>query len=137
MSWLSDAAQSGIGLLSRFANKSATVAVINGTTLTAGTVESGLGTLHGFLGAFVEAVKAKNYEAVTELSIDEALSIAGDLGVPYASLASALLPLLWPLINKEIASFGHLVSDGKGGFVTEAWASDPRHALTPDGKFKY
>ncbi len=93
--------------------------------------------MHGFIGSFSAALKAKNYEASTELSIDEALSIAGDLGVPYASLASALLPLVWPLINNEIAGFAHLLPDGRGGFVSKAWAEDPRHALNPDGSFKY
>ena len=31
---------------------------------------------------------------------------------------------------------GTVVSDGQGGFVTKAWADDPRHALNPDGTFK-
>lgn len=123
-------------MLEKFESKSTTVAIFDGKPLAASSVESGLGTLHGFIGSLVAAIKSKNYEETAELSIDEALSIAGDLGLPYAGLAASLLPLIWPLINKEIASFGQLVSDGRGGFVSKSWVENPRHQLNPDGSFK-
>ena len=31
---------------------------------------------------------------------------------------------------------GSVIPDGQGGFVTTAWANDPRHQLNSDGTFK-
>ncbi len=34
-------------------------------------------------------------------------------------------------------SSGELLSDGKGGFISKAWAEDKRHHLNLDGTFRY
>jgi hypothetical protein len=139
MSFLSSLTSGAFSFLQIFASKSTVVTTVDGVAITAGSIESGLGTVGGFIGAFSVAWKAKNYEAEAELSIDEALSVAADLGAPYAGLGATVLPLLWPLINKGIADIHlpPLVPDGRGGFVTQPWAADPREQLNPDGTFKY
>ncbi len=58
---------------------------------------------------------------------------------PIAALA---LPILEAMIRDYMARIragvaaGVIVPDGRGGFVTKAWADDPRHQLNPDGTFK-
>jgi hypothetical protein len=127
-----------LSFLRIFASKSTVVAMVDGVAITAGSVESSLATVGGFVSAFSVAWKAKNYEAEAELTIDEALTVASDLGAPYAGLGAAILPLLWPLINKGIADIHPpLAPDGHGGFVTKSWADDPREQLNFDGTFKY
>jgi hypothetical protein len=59
---------------------------------------------------------------------------------PIAALA---LPILEFAIRDYMAKLhadvanGLIIGDGRGGFVTKAWADDPRHALNPDGTFKF
>ncbi len=58
---------------------------------------------------------------------------------PIAALA---LPILESAIRDYMTKLragvtaGTVVHDGSGGFVTKAWADDPRHQLNPDGTFK-
>jgi len=49
---------------------------------------------------------------------------------------SALVQLGTHLVKAGLAD-GSLIPDGQGGIVTKAWAEDPRHALNPDGTFKF
>jgi hypothetical protein len=59
---------------------------------------------------------------------------------PIAALA---LPILEFAIRDYMAKLrsgvasGLIIGDGRGGFVTKAWANDPRHQLNPDGTFRY
>ena len=136
MSIVAAVADEAIVLLERFASKSTVLAQIEGLTVTAGGLEAGLGTVNGFISAFQAALKAKNYLTLSELTIEEAAAIAGDLGVPYAGLAAALLPFVFALINKGVTDIPNLVPDGRGGYVTKEWAANPRMQLNPDGSFK-
>lgn len=92
-------ADEGIRLLSKFANKSTVIGNVAGATVTVGGIEQSFGTLSGFYAEFAAAVKAKNYGLEAELGIDEALTIAAELGVPYAGLGATLLPFLFSAIN--------------------------------------
>lgn len=58
-----------------------------------------IGGMQGFLGQFEAAWRAKNYAAEAEIAVDEALKVAGDLGVPYAGLAATLLPIAFGLVE--------------------------------------
>jgi hypothetical protein len=93
MSLLSSLASGALSVLRIFASKSTVVSAVDGVAITAGSVESSLGTVGGFVSAFSAAWKAKNYEAEAELTIDEALTVASDLGAPYAGLGAAILPV--------------------------------------------
>jgi hypothetical protein len=73
-----------------------------------------------------------------EAVLIDALTVGGTLYPPLA--------LAQPLLTSAIKHYGSylragiangtIVSDGQGGFVTTAWAADPRHQLNPDGSFK-
>lgn len=91
-------------LLQELASKSTVLAEVGGASVTAGGVEASLGTVVGFYAAFMAAVKAKNYAAEVELGLEEALALAGDLGVPYAGLGATLLPFLFAGINNGMFS---------------------------------
>jgi hypothetical protein len=60
----------------------------------------------------------------------------------YPPLAIAL-PILQSLVIYEGAKIragladGSIIPDGQGGFVSKAWAEDPRHQLNPDGSFRF
>lgn len=71
-------------------------------TFTAAQLEAATGSLGSFLDAFQAALKAKNYDAATEIAVDEALIIAGDIGVPYAGLAAKVLPFLYAQGSKNL-----------------------------------
>lgn len=102
-----------IRLLQPLASKNTVLAKVGNMSVTAGGVESSLGTILGFYSAFSDAVKAKNYASEVELGLDEALAIAGDLGVPYAGLGAALLPFLFAAINNGV--FPGTGMDGRPG----------------------
>lgn len=104
MSAISAIADEGIRLLSAFSSKQTVVATVAGASVTVGGIEQSLGTVSGFYAEFMAAVKAKNYGLEAELGIEEALTIAGDLGVPYAALGATLLPFLFAGINNGMFS---------------------------------
>ena len=64
-------------------------------TFTSAQLQAATGSLGSFLDAFQNAIKNRNYDAATEITVDEALIIASDLGVPYAGLAAKVLPFLY------------------------------------------
>lgn len=102
-----------IKLLQPLASKSTVLVKVGSASVTAGGVEASLGTVLGFYSAFSAAVKAKNYGAEVELGLDEALAVAGDLGVPYAGLGATLLPFLFAAINHGV--FTGAGMDGQPG----------------------
>ena len=81
----------------------------------------------------------------TPAEIDATVTIITDLikvgAAVYPPLAVAS-PLIMSFVQYEAANIkaglaaGVIVPDGRGGFVSTAWATDPRHQLNPDGSFK-
>ena len=75
----------------------------------------------------------------TEAIMIDLLKVGGTF---YPPLAMAV-PILTAAIKHYGAYLragladGSIISDGRGGYVSKAWADDPRHALNPDGTFKY
>jgi hypothetical protein len=98
-SMIASAADWGISILSRFATKSTTVITVDGDKISAGDLESAAGTLSNFFAKYEAAVQAKNYTAEFELGIEEAVTIASDVGVPYAGLAAEILPFVFTIAN--------------------------------------
>ena len=137
MSLITTIADGAISLLQRFASKSTVLATVGGVSVTAGGLEASAATLGAFFTGLEADLKAKNYVAATEISLEEAVIIGGDVGVPYAGLAAQALPFAFGLINSGLLPYlATLVPDGQGGYVTKAWAADPRLELNPDGSFK-
>ena len=66
--------------------------------------------------------------------------------VKVGAAAYSPLAIATPLLTSAIKHYGtylragvaagYIVGDGQGGFVTKAWAEDPRHQLNADGSFK-
>lgn len=75
----------------------------------------------------------------TAAVILDLIKIGADVYPPLAFAA----PILSSYVRIEAAKLksgvaaGTILPDGRGGFVTQAWAADPRHQLNPDGSFKY
>ena len=137
MSLVSTVASAAISVLERFVAKTTVVATVGGVSVTAGALEASAATLGAFFTGLEAALKAKNYVAATEISIDEAVVIASDIGIPYAGIAVQVLPFVFGLVNAGLLPYlATLVPDGQGGWVTKAWVADPRLALNPDGSFK-
>jgi hypothetical protein len=69
-----------------------------------------------------------------------ALLKIGSVIDPEVGLAAPLIAKVitfgFHALKSGIAS-GNIIPDGAGGFVTKAWADDPRHQLNPDGSFKF
>lgn len=112
MSGLVDAA---ISLAKSFFKTTQVVTTVDGVTVTAGSLETAAGTLSAFLAQWQAAIKARNYAVTAELTIDEGLLIAKDIGVggiPVA-VAAALLPFIFQNINNGNLTAGSL-SDNAG-----------------------
>ncbi len=137
MSWLSDLIDTSLALAQKFVPANAKVEIA-GTTVTADELMSATGSLGTFFSAFAAAVKAKSIETGAELSIEEIVSLAAALGFgePFTGIAKMVLPLVFGAFNALAATPLVAVDGGWGGFVTEAWAKDPREQLNPDGSFK-
>jgi hypothetical protein len=71
------------------------VGAIAGNKITFGGLRKATSSLGSFIGDFEAAIAAKNYVSAVELTIEEALEIAADVGVPYAGLAEKVIPLLF------------------------------------------
>ena len=133
MSLLTGVADFAIGVLQKFASKSTVLTTVDGISVTAGGLESSLGTITGFTTAFAAAVKAKNLGSEAELGIEEAATIASDLGVPYAGLAATFLPWIFDAINTGVTLIedAQTVPDGQGGFIPKSWLADPHVQIDP------
>lgn len=78
--------------------------------------------------------------------IDRVEAILLDLvtiGAEFYPPMAIAVPLLQAIVKYEGMKIkaglanGTIIADGSGGFVSRAWADDPRHQLNPDGSFKY
>lgn len=78
------------------------------------------------------------------VDVADLLGIIGLVVPPVAVAANDLrefatiLTVIHALVSGALALglFMGLVPDGRGGFVSKAWAADPRHQLNKDGTFK-
>ncbi|MGO9008069.1 MAG: hypothetical protein ACLQIQ_08490 [Beijerinckiaceae bacterium] len=76
-----------------------------------------------------------------EDAVEIILEIAGLFFPPAAvaandlQLADAVINFFAPIVA-AIFIGQNLVPDGAGGYVSQAWAADPREQLNPDGTFK-
>jgi hypothetical protein len=129
-------------IIADLTSKSTVVGTVAGHTITAGNLETSVGTLGTFVTKFEAAVKAKNYESVAELTLEEVATIADDVGVPYAGIAEVVIPLLFDLANIAISSFradlasGKIMPDGRGGYVPAGNSHyDAKTGLFLDGPF--
>ena len=74
----------------------------------------------------------------TEAIMIDVLKVGASI---YPPLALAV-PILTAIIKdygmhlRAGIAAGTIIPDGQGGFVSTAWAKDPRHQLNPDGTFK-
>jgi hypothetical protein len=65
------------------------------------------------------------------------------IGAAYYPPLGPVAPFLEMFVRLEAhklkigISNGTIVPDGHGGLITKSWADDPRHALNPDGTFKF
>jgi hypothetical protein len=111
---------------------------IAGRIVTANQLETASGSLGTFFVAFYAAVKTKNFETGVEVTLEEAVTLAADLGLgePFTSIAERILPLVFGEFN-QIAAEPLIAVDGeRGGLVTQAWIDDPRHKLDAEGNFQ-
>lgn len=118
---------------------STTKLTVAGTAVSVGQFEAASGSLATFFSSLSTAIKAKSYASEAEIAIEEAVTIAADLGFgePITGIVSTLLPYVFGELNKIGAQPLIPVAGGAGGFVSTSWADDPRHQLNPDGSFKY
>ncbi len=71
------------------------------------------------------------------------LKFAAGFDPPLAMALPFVQPVIASVIRHWFASLrsglvtGEILPDGQGGFVSKAWADDPRHQLNPDGTFKF
>jgi hypothetical protein len=137
MNWLSDF----IALAVKIAGKlvpSTTKIALGGTAVTALQLETATGSLATFFSTMSTAIKAKSLESGGEVAIEEAVTIAADLGLgePITGIVAALLPDLFGALNQLGSEPLIPVAGGADGFVTKLWADDPRHQLNRDGSFR-
>jgi hypothetical protein len=106
--------------------------------ISASQLETAGGLFGGFFTEMQRAIQAKNFGADAEIALEDAVKIAAGLGFgePVTGIISALLPYAFDELNKFAGMPLTAVDGGLGGFVTNDWANDPRHALRPDGSFK-
>lgn len=78
-----------------------TVATIGTQPVTWSDLESSTTSIAGYFQAISAAIKAKNLAVGAELSIEEALTIAADLGIgePFTGILKTVMPLLFDIIN--------------------------------------
>lgn len=82
---------------------------------------------------------------MTNDEIDQTAAVVIDLlkvGASFYPPLAIAAPILSSFVQHQAAQLktglaaGTILPDGKGGFVSTAWATDPRHQLNPDGSFK-
>ncbi len=82
---------------------------------------------------------------MTNEQIDETAAVVIDLikvGSSFYPPLAFAAPILSSFVQHQAAQLksglaaGTILPDGRGGFVSSAWAADPRHQLNPDGSFK-
>ncbi len=83
---------------------------------------------------------------MTNDQIDETTTVVLDLikaGASFYPPLAIAVPILSSFVKHEAANLkagvaaGVILPDGKGGFVSSAWAADPRHQLDEHGNFKF
>jgi len=103
-------------------------------TLTVGDVEQHAATLSAMAAALLAGLAAGKYDK----QVAFAENMLGELGLIFPPAAMVERGVeVFLLINKMTAGRGPMVPDGRGGYVTQSWADDPRHQLDPDGSFKF
>jgi len=137
MSFLSDLVSKALAAIRKTLPASISVSSA-GTHVTAAELEKATESLATFFRAFYSAVKAKNMDAEIELTLEEAVTVASDLGFgePFTGLAKVILPLVFGEFNRIAAQPLLVIDSGYGGFVTQAWIDQPRHQLDGNGDFK-
>jgi len=110
---------------------------IGADTITVDQLGAASDSLVALFSAISAAINQKNLEATAELTVEGVVSIAADLGLgePWTGIAAKLLPIVFAEINSGTLT-ADLVPDGQGGFISKAWAEDPREQLNADGSFK-
>jgi hypothetical protein len=101
--------------------------------LTVGDVEHHAATLSAMAAALLTGLASGKYDK--HVAFAENLLAELGLAFPPAAMVEKGVEVFL-LINKMTAGRGHVVADGRGGFVTQSWADDPRHKLNPDGSFQ-
>ena len=74
----------------------------------------------------------------TEAIMIDLLKIGGTFYPPLALATPILTAIIkdYGVNLRTGLADGSVIPDGQGGFVTTAWANDPRHQLNRDGTFK-
>lgn len=101
--------------------------------LTVGDVEQHAATLSAMAAALLAGLASGKYDKQVAFA-ENMLDGLGLVFPPAAMVEKGAEVFL--LINKMTAGRGPVVADGRGGFVTQSWADDPRHKLNPDGSFQ-
>jgi hypothetical protein len=104
-----------------------------GHPLTVGDVEHHAATLSAMAAALLTGLASGKYDK--QVAFAENMLAELGLAFPPAAMVEKGVEVFL-LINKMTAGRGDVVADGRGGFVTQSWADDPRHKLNPDGSFQ-
>jgi hypothetical protein len=138
MNWFSDIIVLAAEIAGKLVPSTSKIA-LGDTTVTALQLETATRSLATFFATMSMAVKARSFEDGAEMAIEEAVTIAADLGLgePITGIVSALLPDLFGALNQIGSEPLIPIAGGAGGLVTKLWADDPRHQLNPDQSFKY
>ena len=105
-------------------------------TLTVGDVQQHAATLGAMASALLTGLAAGKYDS--QVAFVE--NMLGDLSIVFPPAGAVEQGIeVFMFINKMggIGRAGPVVSDGRGGWVSQAWADNPRHQLNPDGTFKF
>lgn len=101
--------------------------------ITVGEVQHHAATLSAMAAALLTGLAAGKYDNQVAFA-EDMLAEAGVVFPPAAMVARGIEVFLF--INKMTAGRGPIMPDGRGGYVTQSWADDPRHQLNRDGNFK-
>jgi hypothetical protein len=102
--------------------------------ITVGEVESHAASLAAMASALLTGLASGKYDREAAFG-EHILSGLGLVFPPAAMVEKGIEVFL--VINKMTAGRGPVVPDGRGGFIYQSWADDPRHQLNPDGSFKF
>src|SRR5205807_4829792 len=98
--------------------------------VTVGEVQSHATTLFAMVAALLTGLASGKYDSEVAFTED----ILSELGIVFPAFAAVEKGAKIILaINKMTAGRGPVVPDGRGGYITQSWADDPRHKLNPDG----
>jgi hypothetical protein len=103
-------------------------------TITVGEVQAHAATLAAMAAALLTGLASGKYDKQVAFS-EDMLSGLGLVFPPAAMVEKGIEVFLF--LNRMTAGRGPVVPDGRGGYITQSWADDPRHALNPDGTFKF